>query len=140
MAKSGCQCRVPQLRAYKGRNCQRCARLLDDEYLSNDENLSEFFGLLGEIPGVDKRLLEVAANREREGRTEYGLRYLGRNNISEAVEEVADLIIYCYLHWLKAKRDGVILEMAPLIEAAMYGAYAYNALKRCTQWDDPENR
>lgn len=118
------------MRAYKGGNCQRCARVLDDQYLSNDANLSEFFGLVSDIPGIDRNLLEVAAQRERMGREEYGLKYLGRDNIGEAVEEIADLIIYCYLHWLKAKRDGVYLDMAPLIEAAVHGAYAYNALKR----------
>lgn len=127
---NGCQCETPQLRAYRGSNCQRCARLLDDEYLSNDANLTEFFGLVSDIPGIDSSILEVAAQRERMGREEYGLKYLGRDNISEAVEEIADLMIYCYLHWLKAKREGVYLDMAPLIEAAVHGAYAYNALKR----------
>lgn len=130
MSRAGCQCDVPQLRAYKGGNCQRCARLLDDEYLSNDDNLREFFGLLEDIPGISREILEIAAEREKMGRGRYGLKYLGSNNVEEAVEEVADLIIYCYLHWLRARRDGNILEMAPLIEAAVHGAYAYNALKR----------
>lgn len=104
--------------------------MLSDDYLSSDDNLSQFFRLLEDIPEVNGHLLQVAADRERGGRVEYGLGYLGKNNLDEAVEELADLIIYCYLHWLRARRDGYDVNMAALLEAVTHGCYAYNALKR----------
>lgn len=137
--EADCDCEEPKLRAYKGGNCQRCAKLLFDDYLSNDDNLAEFFGLVSDIPGVDTEILSVAAQRERDGRDFYGLAYLSRNNIAEAIEEVADLIVYLYLHRLRGRRDGYEVDMASLLEAAMHGAYAYNALRRML-WDVPESR
>jgi hypothetical protein len=107
-----------------------CAKGIDDAYISSDKNLSEFYALLADLPEVTGTLLSQAAKRERAGRREYGLAYLNKDNPREAVEEIADLIIYCYLHWLRSRRDGYEVDMAALLEAVVHGAQAYNALRR----------
>ena len=121
---------MPRPRTYKGGTCMICAKAIDESYISSDANLAEFFAYLGDFPDVSPRLLTVAADREREGRRRYGLSYLAKNNPREATEEIADLIIYCYLHWLRSKREGQDVDMAALLEAVVHGAQAYNALRR----------
>ena len=125
-----CQCEIPRPKAYKGGSCVVCAKKIDYSYISSDENLAEFYAMLADLPDVHSGLLQQAATRERAGRVEYGLAYLGKDNPREATEEVADLVIYCYLHWLRARREGWEIDMAALIDAVVHGAYAYNALKR----------
>lgn len=107
-----------------------CAKAIDESYISSDASLAEFFALLADFPDIPGRLLTIAADREREGRKRYGLAYLDKDNPREATEEIADLIIYSYLHWLRAKRDGYDVDMAALLEAVVHGAQAYNALRR----------
>jgi hypothetical protein len=125
-----CQCQVPRPRRYKGGSCVVCAKRIDPKYISSDENLAEFYAILADIPDVHAGMLHQAAAREREGRVHYGLAYLGKDNPREASEEVADLVIYCYLHWLRARRDGYDVDMAALVEAVVHGSAAYNALMR----------
>ena len=121
---------MPRPRTYKGGSCMVCAKGVDEAYISSDKNLAEFYAQLEYLPDIPPELLRKAADREREGRQLYGLGYLKKNNPREATEEIADLIIYCYLHWLRSRRDGYEVDMAALLDAVVHGAYAYNALKR----------
>lgn len=98
--------------------------------VSSDENFESFFRWLLEVPGVDGDFLPYCLNREREGRQMYGLAYLTKDGPREAMEEAADLAIYCYLHLLRAKRDGTPQEKEKALEAATYAAKAWAVLRR----------
>lgn len=98
--------------------------------VSSDENFQSFFRWLLEIPGVEPDFVPYCENRERFGRDRYGLAYLTKDGPREAMEEAADLAIYCYLHLLRAKRDGTPQEKEKALEAATHAAKAWSVLRR----------
>ena len=98
--------------------------------VSSDKNFESFFRWLLEIPGVDSDFIPYCKSRENFGRERYGLAYLTKDGPREAMEEAADLAIYCYLHLLRAKRDGTPEEKEKALEAATYAAKAWGILRR----------
>lgn len=49
---------------------------------------------------------ETCESRERDGRPHFGLRYLGRDNIEDALEELADGANYAMFDVQKAEREN----------------------------------
>lgn len=97
--------------------------------VSTDENFQSFFRWLLEIPGIDPDFIPYCLRRERYGRDRYGLAYLGKDGPREAMEEAADLAIYCYLHLLRSKRDGTPQEKEKALEASVHAAKAWAILR-----------
>lgn len=124
-----CRCDIPQQDGDR-LFCRTCQQPISETWASTDSNIKAFFDELSEVPGIDPAFVRVCIDREKEGRSEYGMRYLGsnRSNPMEAVEEAADLAIYSYLHLLKCERDGTPEKREYAITAAYHAAMAYSAL------------
>jgi hypothetical protein len=100
------------------------------EWISSDETMTAFMVQLAELPGVPPGILIDAHRRERVGRTEYGIQYLGRDNCVEAFAEAADGLVYAHFDWLNDVRRGIPEIDADLLDAAHHFALAYAAMER----------
>ena len=124
-----CQCERPRM----GRNpdfCGRCLIRHDPRVISTDESLAAFQKEVAKLPGVTPGILIDSHRRERAGRREFGLEYLGRDNDAEAQEEYADGFIYAHLSHLNDIRAGATEIDPDLLDAAHHAALAYAALER----------
>jgi hypothetical protein len=83
-----------------------------------------------QLPGTDPGFVEHCRARETRGRDVFGLLYLDRDNPREAMEEACDLAIYCYLHILRKRREGVEVDRTQVLEAAQLAAKAWSILGR----------
>jgi hypothetical protein len=101
-----------------------------DKWISSDETMAEFQTEVAKLPGVTAGLLLDAQRRERAGRGEFGMKYLGRDNIAEAFEEAADFHNYTFFEWLNDRRAGREEIDENLLTAAHHIALAYAALER----------
>jgi hypothetical protein len=127
---SHCRCQSPRLNERRPEYCRTCGVRLNPRWLSNDETLAAFQTEVARLPGVTPGILIDSHRRERAGRVEFGLRYLGRDNDAEALEEYADGLIYAHLSRLNDIRAG-IEELDPdLLDAAHHAALAYAAIER----------
>lgn len=107
-----CQCPKPSEHVSPMRQgtCVQCSGILSPFWLSSDTTLNEFWDRLGmgmyygEPSPAFEHLREAATKRERAGRTEFGLRYLSRDNLAEAVEELADFANYLFFDCLNTIR------------------------------------
>ena len=130
---SFCRCEHPRQNDRRPEYCRKCGVRFDPRTLCSDENLAAFFARLVELPGVEAKVLLQAQQRERAGRGEFGMKYLGRDNDAEALEEYADGLIYAHLSHLNDVRDGATEIDPNLIEAAHHAALAYAAIERRMQ-------
>jgi hypothetical protein len=89
-----------------------------------------FYQQISDFPGVGPHVILAALLRERAGRSQFGLKYLGRDNAAEGQEEAADGVNYCAFEWLNDRRAGTE-DIAPdLLIAAHHFALAHAALER----------
>ena len=127
-----CQCERPRV----GRNpdfCGFCLVRLGPSWVSSDRNLRPFMARVASLPTVTAPALIHAQKREKAGRVEFGLSYIGRNNDTEGREEAADGLIYTYLSWLNDRRAGTEEVDPDLLDAAYHFALAHAALERRKQ-------
>lgn len=110
--------------------CGRCGVHHDPRTMSSDETLAEFQAEVARLPGVTPGILIDSHRRERAGRKEFGLKYLGRDNDAEAQEEYSDGLIYAHLSRLNDIRAGVKEIDPDLLDAAHHAALAYAAIER----------
>ncbi len=133
---TGCVCRVPRPKQAtpnfptRNHSCQRCSKLINQEFVSSDTHFDGFFNWLAEAPGIEQGFIDQCRRREASGRDVYELAYLGKDNPREAMEEACDLAIYCYLHLLKQARDGVETDPAMALEVSQMAAKAWSLLRR----------
>jgi hypothetical protein len=127
---SNCRCQSPRLNDRRAGFCRRCGQRLNPRWLSSDETLAAFQTEVARLPGVTPGILIDSHRRERAGRDEFGLRYLGRDNCAEGLEEAADLLNYAFFQWLNDRRAGVEEIDPDLLDAAHHAALAYAALER----------
>jgi len=85
---------------------------------------------VAKLPGVTPGILVDSHSRERAGKVEFGLQYIGRDNCGEGLEEFADSLNYAFFDWLNDRRAGVDEIDHDLLEAAHHAALAYAALER----------
>lgn len=133
-----CACPVPEPTTDLNGSpkCTRCGFALSTEWVSSDDKLDEFFeqlALWADNPSLEQfRALCFA--REKSGRHTFKLRYLGRDNVAEAMEEAADGAMYPYLETLKNRRAGLPeMDDVDLYHAAHSFALAYLHLARYRQ-------
>jgi hypothetical protein len=110
--------------------CRRCGVAVDPRWISSDETLAAFQTEIAKLPGVTPGILIDSHRRERAGRVEFGLKYLGRDNDAEAQEEYADGLIYAHLSRLNDIRNGVEELDPDLLDAAHHAALAFAAIER----------
>ncbi len=133
---NGCGCPVPRPRQpnpnfpTRDKSCSACGKLINQSFVSSDERFDEFFDQLMQLPGTDPGFVEHCRDRETRGRDVFGLLYLDRDNPREAMEEACDLAIYCYLHILRKRREGVEVDRTQVLEAAQLAAKAWSILGR----------
>jgi len=127
---SHCRCKHPRENDRRPGNCRKCGVRLDPKWLSSDTTMTAFLTRLAELPGVTAPAIIHAQKRERAGRVEFGLNYLGRDNAAEGREEGADGIIYSALSWLNDRRAGTEDIDPNLLDAAHHFALAHQALER----------
>jgi hypothetical protein len=127
---SNCRCQSPRLNDRRAGFCRRCGNRLSPRWLSSDETLAAFQTEVARLPGVTPGILIDSHRRERAGRDEFGLKYLGRDNCAEGLEEAADLLNYAFFQWLNDRRAGVEEIDPDLLDAAHHAALAYAALER----------
>jgi hypothetical protein len=127
---SNCRCQSPRLNDRRAGFCRRCGNRLSSRWLSSDETLAAFQTEVARLPGVTPGILIDSHRRERAGRDEFGLKYLGRDNDAEAQEEYADGLIYAHLSRLNDIRAGVEELDPDLLDAAHHAALAYAAIER----------
>jgi hypothetical protein len=127
---SNCRCQSPRLNDRRAGFCRRCGNRLSPRWLSSDETLAAFQTEVARLPGVTPGILIDSHRRERAGRDEFGLKYLGRDNCAEGLEEAADLLNYAFFTWLNDRRAGVEEIDPDLLDAAHHAALAYAALER----------
>ena len=124
-----CQCERPRA----GRNpdfCGRCLVRHDPAVLSTDKSIVAFLTHVAKLPGSPAAAIKHAQKRERAGRTEFGLDYIGRGNAAEGCEEAADGINYAFFEWLNDRRAGTDDIDPNLLDAAHHFAQAHAALER----------
>jgi hypothetical protein len=122
---NACRCKKPRINERNPDFCRTCGVRLSEEWLSTDENVSEFFDLVAPSPDVHDHFIQHCRDRERAGRDEFGLSYLIRDNEHEAMEEVADFAIYMYLTGLQRRRQGRYHHEAKALEAVRHAAIAH---------------
>ena len=125
-----CKCEKPRENIRRLNYCRRCGKKFDPRILSNDSNLGRFQGEIALLPGVHFGVLVHPLKRERAGRKEFGMQYVGRDNPAEGLEEAADGFNYAYFSWLNDRRFGPDEIDSDLLHAAHYFAMAYAALER----------
>jgi len=120
-----CQCPVPQIHVNPRYNsCASCLKPIDQDVVSDTAKLQ---GFLNRIPGVPAPLVLQCHAREQAGRQEFGLEYLGRNNIEAFTEEASDGVNYLFFRSLQDRRAGRE-EDTDLYRAAYHLAEAYRIL------------
>lgn len=127
---SYCRCEHPRLNNRRPDYCRCCGVRHLPASISSDETMGEFFARLADLPGITAPALIHAQQRERAGRKEFGLRYLGRNNAAEGCEEAGDGLVYSALEWLNDRRVGIEDIDPDLLDAAHHFALAHAALER----------
>jgi hypothetical protein len=110
-----CQCETPSehVTPSKKGKCVRCDGLLDSSWLSSDQTMDTFWDRLeeslypnGSAPDAFLAFKLQAQERERAGRSHFGLSYLTRENLREATEEIADAANYVLFDSLQAIREN----------------------------------
>ncbi len=127
---SHCRCARPSMNERRPDFCRRCGVKHDQRILSSDETLAEFQAQVAKLPGVTPGILIDSHRRERAGRVEFGLKYLGRDNCAEGLEEAVDGLNYACFDWLNDRRAGAKEIDPELLTAAYHFALAYAALER----------
>jgi hypothetical protein len=127
---SKCRCETPRENDRRPGYCRRCGKGLNPCWISSDDTLAAFQSEVAKLPGVTPGILIDSHRRERAGRVEFGLKYLGRDNDAEAQEEYADGLIYAHLSRLNDIRNGVNELDPDLLDAAHHAALAYAAIER----------
>jgi hypothetical protein len=127
---SHCRCQSPRLNERRPEYCRTCGVRLNPRWVSSDDTLAAFQTEVARLPGVTPGILIDSHRRERAGRVEFGLRYLGRDNCAEGLEEASDLHNYAFFDWLNDRRSGVEEIDPDLLDAAHHAALAYAALER----------
>src|SRR5690348_6441337 len=134
-----CRCEVPREspNPRSAGSCMVCGKIIERAWTSNDETVKAFFDHLertfpGSEPPPDfAPFRQQCEAREREGHSDFGHAFLGRDNCIAATEEAADFAIYMLLDTLKALREGGTDDDSAL---AMQGAiYAYKAHRTALQ-------
>ena len=137
-----CSCARPSEHvnpAKKGK-CVAEDALLDDAWMANDRTSHDFWTALeagmfpGEAPEWFFAFKAKAVARERAGRDTFGFEYLSpdRDNLAEAVEELADFVIYLSLESLKQRRmnDGVDEDFDVVLSSSALAVRAFEQLQR----------
>lgn len=120
-----CQCPVPQIHVNSRYNsCASCLKPIDQDVVSDTAKLQ---GFLNRIPGIPAALIIQCHQRELAGRQEFGLQYLGRDNVDECFQEIADGQNYLFFETLVDRRDGRE-EDVNLVRAAHHLSQAYEIL------------
>ena len=125
-----CRCPRPVANPKKSNYCRRCGIRHFPASQSNDETFAEFFGMLADLPGFSSQSIRQAQERERLGRDEFGMKYLGRDNCGEGLEEAADGMNYAFFDWLNDRRQGINEIDTDLLEAVHHFSMAHAALQR----------
>lgn len=121
-----CQCEVPEPHSNARYNCcAKCLKVLDSSCLADTYKLDRFFDRL---PGIDQKLKEMCHAREQAGRVRFRYGYLGRDNVAECREEIADGLNYLFFEGLRDRWDDRDKDTRLLI-AAHHLAQAFEALK-----------
>jgi hypothetical protein len=127
---SHCRCPKPSINERRPDFCRTCGVRHNPRTLSSDDTLAEFQTEVAQFPGVTPGILIDSHRRERAGRREFGLRYLGRANCDEGLEEASDGLNYAFFDWLNDRRAGIEEIDPDLLDAAHHFALAYAALER----------
>jgi hypothetical protein len=127
---SHCRCERPSLNDRRPDFCRRCGVKHSPRILSSDTTLAEFQAEVAKLPGVTPGIFTDSFRRERAGRVEFGLKYLGRDNCAEGLEEAADGFNYACFAWLNDRRAGTEAIDPELLTAAHHFALAHAALER----------
>lgn len=122
----GCQCPVPVEKSWQAGSCRQCGKLIPREIVATTEKLQAFFDR-AQIPA---NLADGCHAREQVGRKHFGLEYLGRDNVQEFLEEMADGVNYLAFQTLCDIRGGAAESDPALIEAAYYLGEAFKAVGR----------
>lgn len=117
-----CKCEVPRDVADPRRTtCMNCQGVIVlPEWESSDKNLGEWFERLAEAmfpayaASLDRRTIPAwffhyyreCSSREKAGREKFGLRYLSRDNMRDAMEEGSDGNNYFFFKVLQNRRAG----------------------------------
>lgn len=125
-----CQCEVPEYHGKIRPGYCRCGGWINPAWVSSDETFEAFFKQIAALPGVTPSMIEHCRQRERAGREEFGLAYLGRNNPLEGQEEGGDGGNYSFFETLKDIRAGEQEIDPDLLDAAHHFALAHAALDR----------
>lgn len=130
----GCKCYLPQRHTVHAQVCGHCRKLLDPAWTDSDVNWRELRTMLEAVPMISGPALDHAAARLASGREEFGFHYLARNNAAEALEELADVIVYMFLELLRERRLGVEDPDPQLLKAAQAAAELHGQLERKARW------
>lgn len=120
----GCTCKTPRPSSDPRRkdSCVVCGRIIHKEWSSS--NIAPMLDRLTNFPDVrwSKDYIafrDLCLGRERAGRDHFGFRFLGRNNLRDIMEELADGTNYQLFEVIKRRRG----EQEPLEDLALAGAY-----------------
>lgn len=131
-----CKCAEPRetLNPRKRGSCVKCGKQFDPAWVSSDDHVRVFFNRLSSCRYLEESFpafRQMCERRELAGRETFGFRYLDRDNLTEAMEEAADLALYPYLDWLQAAREGRPDEDFDLVLTIAYHAsLAFDAAVR----------
>lgn len=137
-----CRCEHPLPHPDEDRRphaCLRCSMSIPPDCYSTDTTIAWFFKRLEEgifplkTPPSQRRmywaLVDVCLNRENAGRETFENEYLGRDNLTEAIEEIADGINYLFFDVLKARRvEGEDNDMDVVLQTAHHGVKFFEGL------------
>lgn len=139
----GCEQREPSHDPRRSPDfCGHCGkRFPNPEWDQSDENFIQFWERieasypgwqhpLYEPPDEQQTLRLQTTHRELAGREHFGYAYLGRDNIAEAREEIADCLMYLYLDTLKCRREDTDPEWDVVLEIADDLLSAYGKLNQ----------
>lgn len=124
-----CRCETPQPfdnPRYAG-SCQVCARVIPSEWGSDQirDLLDDFERSIkesGEIPEGWDAFKQMCLARELTGRDAFGLRFHGRDNCLDGLEEATDGANYALFDIIKARRTGEHIDRS-LALTAVYHAW-----------------
>jgi hypothetical protein len=126
-----CTCREPRTIPNRKRpTCRYCAKLIDERWISSDDNTKKFLKEMANLPGIEQGFLDSFRTRESQARERKLNSFLTKDNVAEAQEQAIDLAIYCHLHILKSIKRGDEDSKVAAYDAAMHAALAFQSLAR----------
>lgn len=129
-----CECPEPNPKPKKPDTCVRCGFAISPRWATSDAHMMRFFNRLSDCRNLEASFpafRQLCERREKAGRDTFRYAYLNRDDLSEGMEEAADLALYPYLDSLKMIREGREGEDYDLVlTVAFHAAQAFDALAR----------